>query len=171
MMSGGCPGQLVRMMTWTSEMSGSASRGIFRRDQMPARVSMETIANTRKRFREHSSMIREIISHAALSIDAEFLHCRELAVLLHRDGYLPRSSHGQFLGALVKSAGFVCEFRSRIHCGHSHLRHGRHEECYCDIGSWYYCSIAAGEIDSKPVRSLARRIGIGCELDLDRLAR
>src|ERR1017187_23246 len=111
MMSGGSPAQLVRMITWTSEISGRASSGTRCKDQMPANVNIETIANTRKRFREHISMIRAIISHSAFCIQAELLCGDKLSVLSGRNGHLPRTAHRQHGITLVESCAPFAESR------------------------------------------------------------
>src|SRR5438132_1586726 len=56
------------MITCTSEMSGRASRGIWRIDQIPASVSRSTPVKTRKRLCAHHSMIREITLHTSRGI-------------------------------------------------------------------------------------------------------
>src|SRR5947208_2137525 len=58
-MLGGSPSQLVWMITCTSEMSGSASSGIWLMDQIPARVSRTTPVKIKKRFCAQHSIIRE----------------------------------------------------------------------------------------------------------------
>src|SRR5215475_1102934 len=104
---GGCPAQLVWTMTCTSEISGSASKGIFRRDQIPASTSSSVATKTRKRFPAHQSIQRAITLHPSRGVQAELL-CRDrLPVLLCEDGHLPRSTAIELGGALVDSVSFV----------------------------------------------------------------
>src|SRR5216684_222757 len=54
-------------------MSGNASRGIWRRAQIPVSTSRTVPMKTRKRFRAHQSIHREITLHASRGIHAQLL--------------------------------------------------------------------------------------------------
>src|SRR5215471_9067587 len=117
---GGWPAQLVCTITCTSEISGRASRGIFRNDQVPASTSKSVATKTRKRFSAHQSIQRAITLHPSCGIRAE-LFCRDrLTVLLGEDGHLPRSSAIELCGAFVHSVSFVSHRHRGTHGGHAH---------------------------------------------------
>src|SRR5260370_41545774 len=88
---GGCPAHGVCTMTWTSEMSGSASKGILRNDQIPASTSSSVPVNTRKRFCAHQSIQREITLHSSRGVHAELFAGDDLPVLPRKNRDLPRS--------------------------------------------------------------------------------
>src|SRR6266581_7047386 len=88
---GGCPAHGVCTMTWTSEMSGNASSGIRRSDQIPASTSSSVPVNTRKRFCAHQSIQREITLHSSRGVHAELFAGDDLPVLSRHDRDLPRS--------------------------------------------------------------------------------
>src|SRR5712691_6232037 len=71
--SGGSPSQLVWMITCTSEMSGSASRGMRCIDQMPAMTSRNVAVKTRNRLRAHHSIIHVIKLHSSRGVKVELL--------------------------------------------------------------------------------------------------
>src|SRR3974390_3072365 len=96
MMLGGSPGPDVRTITCTSEMSGSASSGIWRMNQIPARTSRSVPAKTRNRFRAHQSIHREITSHTSRGVDVHLFVRDRLAVLLGEDRDLPRPAASEF---------------------------------------------------------------------------
>src|SRR5437870_6631282 len=80
------------MMTCTSEMSGNASKGIRRSDQIPASTRRSVPVNTRKRFRAHQSIQRAITLHASRRVHAELFAGHGLPVLFRDDCHLPRSA-------------------------------------------------------------------------------
>src|SRR5258708_18983312 len=88
---GGRPAQGVWIITSTSEMSGNASSGICRKAQMPVSTRRSVSMKTRKRFRAHQSIHREITSHPSRGVHAQLLGCDELAVLFCKDCGLPGS--------------------------------------------------------------------------------
>src|SRR5215831_11874272 len=92
MMLGGWPAQGVRMITSTSEISGSASSGICRMDQMPASTSKSVPVKTRNLFRAHQSIHREITSHSSRGVHRGLLAGDNLPVFLGDDGDLPGSA-------------------------------------------------------------------------------
>src|SRR2546425_9171008 len=61
MMSGLRPIHSVETMTWTSEISGTASSGVCLIAQMPQTVRITVPVNTRNRFDAHQSMMRSIM--------------------------------------------------------------------------------------------------------------
>src|SRR5258708_39296579 len=81
MMLGGSPSQLVWMITWTSEMSGSASSGMCPMAQMPAITNSNTPVKTRNRLRAHHSIVRLITLHASRRIEREVFAHYDLSVL------------------------------------------------------------------------------------------
>src|SRR5437899_9092343 len=89
---GGRPDQGVWMITSTSEMSGNASSGIWRRDKIPVSTSRTVPMKTRKRFCAHQSINREITLHASRGIHAQLLARDVLAILFCEDGDLPASA-------------------------------------------------------------------------------
>src|SRR2546429_7232144 len=102
------------MMTCTSEMSGNASKGIRRSDQIPASTRRSVPVNTRKRFRAHQSIQRAITLHASRRVHAELFAGHGLPVLFRDDCHLPRSAAFELAGALVDAVSFVSE-RSEEH--------------------------------------------------------
>src|SRR5256885_14805863 len=97
------------MMTCTSEMSGSASRGIRRRDQIPESTRSKVAMKTRKRLRAHQSIQREITLHASGGVHAEVFTGDGSAALPGDDRDLPGAAtiepHWAFIGAIP----FVCQ--------------------------------------------------------------
>src|SRR5215471_12153617 len=125
---GGWPAHEVWIMTWTSEMSGNASKGIRRSDQIPASTRRSVPVNTRKRFRTHQSIQRAITLHASRDVHAELFAGHSLPVLFRDDGHLPSSAAFQPARAFVHAVSFVRESHLRAHRGHAHRRHGGHEK-------------------------------------------
>src|SRR6266481_9613438 len=99
---GGCPAHGVCTMTCTSEMSGNASSGIRRKDQIPASTSSSVPVNTRKRFCAHQSIQREITLHSSRGVHAELFAGDDLPVFLRDDCDLPRSPAVQLARALIE---------------------------------------------------------------------
>src|SRR5215469_17341661 len=109
MRPGGWPAQLVCTMTCTSEISGNASRGMFRNDQMPASTSKSVATKTRKPLSAHQSIHRAITLHTSRGVQAE-LFCRDrLSIFLRKNSDLPSASAVELNGALVDSASFLGE--------------------------------------------------------------
>src|SRR5258707_207597 len=61
MMSGLRPIHSVETITWVSERSGIASRGVFRKARMPRAAVTRTTDTVRTRFRAHHAIQRSII--------------------------------------------------------------------------------------------------------------
>src|SRR5579864_6754650 len=128
MMLGGCPAQGVWTITSTSEISGRASSGICRRDQIPARTSNSVPVKTRKRFRAHQSIHRAITSHSSRGIHTQLLTSDGLPVLSCENRDLPSPAAPQLACALIESFALVAERDSRTHGGHAHRGHRWHKE-------------------------------------------
>src|SRR5467141_5270954 len=120
MILGGSPSHEVWMITCTSEISGRASSGMRRRDQIPARTSSNVPVNTRKRFRAHQSIQLAITLHASRGVHAELFAGDDLPVLLCHDGDLPRSAAPELARSLIESVTFFGERYLRSHRGHAH---------------------------------------------------
>src|SRR5215470_15064444 len=126
MIFGGSPSQVVWITTSTSEMSGRASSGMCRIDQIPAMTNKNVPVKTRKRFRAHQSIHREIMSHASRSVHAELFRANRLAILLCADGNLPGATASQGVRAFVNTIALIGEINRGAHSGHSHRGHRRH---------------------------------------------
>src|SRR6266403_4566660 len=94
-------------MTSTSEISGSASRGILRKDQIPASTNKSVPVKTRNRFRAHQSIQRAITLHSSRRVHAQLLARERLSVFLRQDCGLPRSTASKIAGTLVDTFAFV----------------------------------------------------------------
>src|SRR5690349_8134576 len=116
------------MITCTSEMSGSASRGICLIAQMPATTSSATPAKTRNRLREHQSMSREIMLHASRGGDVQLLRRNRPPVLLSGDCDLPSPTALEINAAFVCSIALISEICLSSHRCHAHCRHRGHKE-------------------------------------------
>src|SRR5215831_8631050 len=145
MRPGGCPAQLVWTMTCTSEISGSASKGMFRNDQIPASTSRSVATKTRKRFSAHQSIQRAITLHPSRGVQTELFRGDGLAVLFRDDGNLPCTSALELGGALVDSVPFVGKSDRGTHRGHAHCRHSGHEEGDRDLRTRDGGAIRAGK--------------------------
>src|SRR5713101_1630317 len=108
------------MMTSTSEMSGNASSGIRRKDQIPASTSSNVPVNIRKRFRAHQSIQREITLHSSRGVHAELFAGDDLPVFLRHDRHLPGSPAVQLARTLIEPLAFFGERNLRAHRGHAH---------------------------------------------------
>src|SRR5215471_11300469 len=97
------------MITSTSEISGKASSGMRRKDQMPANTRKSVPVKTRKRFRAHQSINREIMLHSSSRADGDLLVGDGLSVFSYKDRDLPRSTAPQLAGAFVDAPIFFWE--------------------------------------------------------------
>src|SRR5216684_5963705 len=147
-------------------MSGSASKGILRNDQIPASTSSIVPVNTRKRFCAHQSIQREITLHSSRGIHAELFVGDDLPVLLGKNRDLPRSPAVEFPWALVESVAFFGERNLGSHRGHAHRWHGRHGKGDGDFRTRDGCSARIGELYAEGVAALVQRIGFGREVRL-----
>src|SRR5882724_12069886 len=150
-------------MTCTSEMSGSASSGIRRRDQIPASTSSSVPVNTRKRFCAHQSIQREITLHSSRGVHAELFAGDDLAVLPCKNRGLPGSAAVELPWTLIKSVSFVCKRNLRAHRGHAHSWHSGHGKGDGNFSTRDRSSRCIGELHTEGVAAFARRIGFGCE--------
>src|ERR1700682_4229128 len=107
-------------------MSGNASSGMRRKDQIPAKTSSRVPINTRKRFCAHQSIQREITLHSFRGVHAELFACDDLPVFLGDERDLPRSPAAQLTRSFIEPISFVSERNLRAHGGHAHRRHGGH---------------------------------------------
>src|SRR6266403_74853 len=155
---GGCPAHGVCTMTWTSEMSGNASSGMRRKDQIPASTSSSVPVNTRKRFCAHQSIQREITLHSSRGVHAELFAGDNLAVLLRKNRDLPRSAAVELPWTLIESVAFFCERSLHAHCGHSHRRHGRHGKGHGNFRTRDRCTACIGELHTESIAAFAGRI-------------
>src|SRR6266567_8213469 len=103
------------MMTCTSEMSGNASKGIRRSDQIPASTRRSVPVNTRKRFRAHQSIQRAITLHASRGVHAELFAGHDLPVLFGDHRHLPRSPTVQLARSFIAPIAFFSERNLRAH--------------------------------------------------------
>src|SRR5438445_12669578 len=120
---GGRPAQGVWMITSTSEMSGNASSGIWRRDKIPVSTSRTVPMKTRKRFCAHQSIHREITLHASRGIHAQFLARDELAILFCEDGDLPCSAALKLSLTFIETVALVAEAVGCTHRCHARRAH------------------------------------------------
>src|SRR6266436_4614005 len=161
MMLGGSPSQLVWMITWTSEMSGSASSGMWPMAQIPAITNSNTPVKTRNRLRAHHSMTRLITLHSSRRIECEVFAHDYLSVLSARDRHLPRAARSQIAAAFIEAASLVTRMDRRFHGSHSHLLHSWHEECDGHLRASNRLSVARSELDANRIAAFVwwRRIG------------
>src|SRR5229473_4456411 len=97
------------MMTCTSEISGSASSGMRRSDQIPASTRSSVPVKTRKRFFAHQSIQRAITLHSSRGVDAQLLAGDGLPVLFRDDGDLPRVTSIELGCPFIASVAFVAQ--------------------------------------------------------------
>src|SRR5579871_1521334 len=158
MITGGLPVHSVWTMTSTSEMSGSASREIWRRLQMPASTSMSVPVKTRKRLRAHQSIQRASMSHPSRCVDAELLGSDGLPVFLCGNGDLPGAAAPKLARSLVQAVTFVGTLHVGSHGRHSHSGHRRHEEGYGDLSACDGRTLRVRKLHAENIASLARRV-------------
>src|SRR5947199_6274479 len=118
------------MMTCTSEISGNASSGMRRSDQIPASTRSSVPVKTRKRFFAHQSIQRVIMLHSSRGVDAQLLAGDGLAVLFRDDGDLPRSTAVELGRSFIEAIPLVTQRDRSAHCSHAH---GWHKECNGDF--------------------------------------
>src|SRR5260370_25816573 len=163
---GGCPAHGVCTMTCTSEMSGNASSGIRRRDQIPTSTSSSVPVNTRKRFCAHQSIQREITLHSSRGVHAELFAGDNLAVLLRKNRDLPGSAAVKLPWALIESVSFVCERNLCAHRGHAHCRHRGHGKGDGNFRARDRCTGCIGELHTEGITAFSGKIGFGGEFRL-----
>src|SRR5437879_8870014 len=128
MMLGGSPVHRVWIITSTSEMSGNASSGMRRRAQIPASTSRSVPMKTRKRFRAHQSIHREITLHPSFGVHRELFGAEHLPAATHDDADVPGSPGLEDTIPLVNAFALVIQGAAHAHGRHAHLGHGWHEE-------------------------------------------
>src|SRR2546427_1202286 len=153
------------MMTCTSEISGNASSGMRRSDQIPASTRSSVPVKPRNRFRAHQSIDRAITLHPSRGVDAQLLAGDGLAVLLSDDGDLPSAAAVELARCFIKSIPFVAQGDRSTHCSHAHRRHGGHEECDGDFPTGNRSATCFTKLHSNGVAAFAWRSMVGPELD------
>src|SRR3989304_1612674 len=133
MMVGGWPGHSVRTITWTSEMSGSASSGMPRRAKIPASTSKAVPVRTRKRFCAHQPIQRAITLHPSCGVHRHLPGADHLSAATRGDGDLPGSPGLERGSTLVISVASFAQTAFRPHLGHAHDGHGGDEEHATDL--------------------------------------
>src|SRR5580704_5767509 len=103
-------------------MSGNASSGIWRRAQIPVSTSRTVPMKTRKRFRAHQSIHREITLHSSCDVHAELLGRDGLPIPLCEDGDLPGSAAIQLSRTFIEAVALVAECDGYTHRCHAHRR-------------------------------------------------
>src|SRR6266581_6348493 len=154
-MLGGWPSHMVWTITCTSEISGRASKGTRRRDQIPASTSSSVPVKTRKRFRAHQSIHRAITLHTPRGVHAQLLGRDELAILFCEDGDLPGSAAFKLSRTFIEPVALVAESDRCTHRCHAHRRHRRHEKRHADFcpgdgRSTRICEFHAEDVASFP---------------------
>src|SRR6266852_5053821 len=135
MMLGGSPVHRVWIITSTSEMSGNASSGMRRRAQIPESTSRVVPMKTRKRFRAHQSIHREITSHPSRGVHAQLLGRDELTILFCEDCDLPGSAALKLSRTFIEAVALVAESDRHAHRCHAHRGHCWHEKRHGDFRS------------------------------------
>src|SRR5256885_17245077 len=107
------------MMTCTSEISGSASSGIRRSDQIPASTRSSVPVKTRKRFFAHQSIHRAITLHSSGGVDAQLLTCDGLPILFRNDRDLPSSAAVELARPFIETIPFVAQGDRSAHRRHA----------------------------------------------------
>src|SRR6266851_4897755 len=150
-------------MTSTSEISGNASSGILRRDQIPASTSKSVPVKTRKRFRAHQSIHRPITLHSSRGVHAQLLAGDHLPILLRQDCGLPRSTASKLARTFVDAFAFFAECNRSSHRRHSHLWHRGHEERNRNICAGNRRATRIRELYAEDVAPLAWRTWLRSE--------
>src|SRR3989475_12121423 len=117
------------MMTCTSEISGNASSGMRRSDQMPASTRSRVPVKTRNRFRAHQSIDRAITLNSSRGVEAQLLAGDVLTILLRDDSDLPSAAAVELARCFIKSIPFVAQGHRGTHCSLAHRRHGGPSAC------------------------------------------
>src|ERR1700730_463568 len=150
-------------MTSTSEISGNASSGILRNDQIPASTSKSVPVKTRNRFRAHQSIHRAITLHSSRRVHAQLLARNRLPIFLGYDRGLPRSTASKLAGTFVDPFSFLAESNRRPHCRHSHLWHRGHKERYRDFRARNRGATRVREFYAEDVAALVWWTRLGCQ--------
>src|SRR5437899_12504700 len=104
------------MMTCTSEISGNASSGMRRSDQMPASTRSKVPVKTRNRFRAHQSIDRAITLHSSRGVEAQLLAGDGLGILLRHHSDLPSAAAVELERCFIMAIPFVAEADRGAHC-------------------------------------------------------
>src|ERR1700676_982086 len=165
MMLGGWPVQGVWIITSTSEMSGNASSGMWRRAQIPESTSRTVPVKTRKRFCAHQSIHREITLHTSRGVHAQLLGHDELAILFCEDCDLPGSAAFKLSRTFIETSALVAESDGYAHRCHAHCGHRRHEKRDVDFCSRDRRSARICEFHAEYVATLMWWGRIGTQFD------
>src|SRR5918996_3596098 len=174
MRSGLRPGHSVAMMTWTSEMSGTASSGVVTIAHTPTTARTAVPVKTRKRLSVHHSMSREIMGpeirtwfdvSRSSGEQGELATRQGSATSRYRDGHIPAAGHRDLAGAAVRSVACVRQPGFAPHRRVVHRRHRGHEEGGRHVGVGH--RLTGGILDDDLERRIAnaRRIGLRAKRD------
>src|SRR5882757_8791153 len=147
-------------------MSGNASRGIWRRAQIPVSTSRTVPMKTRKRFCAHQSIHREITLHTSRGVHAELFGRKELPILFCEDGDLPCSAAIKLSGTFIESIALVAESEGYAHRCHAHCGHRRHEKRHTEFRSGDRCSTRICKFHAEHVVSFPRCSRVRAEFDI-----
>ena len=103
---------------------------------------------TRKRFRAHQSIHREITLHPSRGVYAQLLADDELPVLFCEDGDLPGAPIFKLSRTVIEPVALVAESDGYTHRGHTHRRHRSHKKGHGDF--------RAGDGGSTRIREFSR---------------
>src|SRR5216683_246220 len=154
------------MMTCTSEISGNASSGMRRSDQIPASTRSSVPVKTRKRFFAHQSIHRAITLHSSRGVDTQLLTGDGLPVLFRHDGDLPRTATVELGGSSIESISFVAQGNRSTHGSHAHGRHGRHGERDGDFRTGNRNATRVGELHTNRVGAFSQWARFGRQFDV-----
>src|SRR5260370_19594712 len=154
------------MMTCTSEISGRASGGMRRSDQIPASTRSNVPVKTRKRFFAHQSIHRAITLHSSRGVDAQLLAANGLPILFSGDRDLPRATAVELGCSFIETIPFVVQPDRCTHRGHAHCGHRRPKECDGDFRTGNRSATCLDELHSNGVAAFAWRSRVCPELDV-----
>src|SRR5882757_9779095 len=147
-------------------MSGNASRGIWRRAQIPVSTSRTVPMKTRKRFCAHQSIHREITLHTSRGVHAELLGRDDLSIFFCEDGDLPGSAAIQLPRTFIEPVALVAESDGYTHRCHAHRRHRRHEKRHADFRTGDGNSIRIREFHAEDIASFPRYGRVRTQFDI-----
>src|ERR1700682_5892101 len=104
---------------------------------------------TRKRFRAHPSIHREITLHASRGVHAQLLGRDELAILFCEDCDLPGSAAFKLSRTFIEAIALVAESKGCTHRSHAHSGHRRHEKRHADFRTRNGSSICVCEFHAE----------------------
>src|SRR5207302_5517724 len=122
-------------------------------------LSRSVPMKTRKRFRAHQSIHREITLHPSFGVHRELFGAEHLPAATHDDADLPGSPGLEDTIPLVNAFALVIQGAAHAHGRHAHLGHGWHEE-----RNGHFCTR-----DGRPVR--VRQFHTECVVSFSRGSR